>query len=248
MPWLLPIRVSTDLFISLQLVACVCGKDKNFILQVSRLCVEDSIKICDGMEKPPTKKRRGPYGKRNYDSEPLTLQPIPLTLEPIPLTLQPISLTLESLETNVLESTYTLQDSSAIWTENCKLLETSDIMVNRGKLRKATSSASQCVGGKAAFTSQCVGGKAAFTLTSKLAILVFSIEELAQSRGQGLRKAKKGDVRPVLNSTKIEVLKEYVNAWCVKNGKGELDEKYFNDAITEKISYCRKQMKKLQTE
>lgn len=124
MPWLLPIRVSTDLFISLQLVACVCGKDKNFILQVSRLCVEDSIKICDGMEKPPTKKRRGPYGKRNYDSEPLTLQPIsltlepiPLTLEPIPLTLQPIPLTLESLETNVLESTYTLQDSSAIWTE-----------------------------------------------------------------------------------------------------------------------------------
>lgn len=110
MPWLLPIRVSTDLFISLQLVACVCGKDKNFILQVSRLCVEDSIKICDGMEKPPTKKRRGPYGKRNYDSEPLTLQPIPLTLEPI-------SLTLEILETNVLESTYTLQDSSAIWTE-----------------------------------------------------------------------------------------------------------------------------------
>lgn len=110
MPWLLPIRVSTDLFISLQLVACVCGKDKNFILQVSRLCVEDSIKICDGMEKPPTKKRRGPYGKRNCDSEPLTLQPIPLTLEPI-------SLTLESLETNVLESTYTLQDSSAIWTE-----------------------------------------------------------------------------------------------------------------------------------
>lgn len=110
MPWLLPIRVSTDLLISLQSVACVCGKDKNFILQVSRLCVEDSIKICEGMEKPPTKKRRGPYGKRNYDSEPLTLQPIPLTL-------QPISLTLESLETNVLESTYTLQDSSAIWTE-----------------------------------------------------------------------------------------------------------------------------------
>lgn len=110
MPWLLPIRVSTDLLISLQLVACVCGKDKNFILQVSRLCVEGSIKICDGMEKPPTKKRRGPYGKRNYDSEPLTLKPISLTLKPIPLTL-------ESLETNVLESTYTLQDSSAIWTK-----------------------------------------------------------------------------------------------------------------------------------
>lgn len=84
----------------------------------------------------------------------------------------------------------------SLYSQNCKLLETSDIMVNRGKLRKATSSA-----------SQCVGGKAAFTLTSKLATLVFSIEELAQSRGQGLRKAEKGDVRPVLNSTKIEVLK-----------------------------------------
>lgn len=64
------------------------------------------------------------------------------------------------------------------------------------KLWKATTSA-----------SQCEGDKAAFTLTSKLATLVFSIEELAQSRGQGLREAKKGDIRPVLNCTKIEVLK-----------------------------------------
>lgn len=67
-------------------------------------------------------------------------------------------------------------------------------MVNRGKLRKATSSA-----------SQCEGSKVAFTLTSKLATLVFSIEELAQSRGQRLREAKKGDLRPVFNSTKMEV-------------------------------------------
>lgn len=48
------------------------------------------------MEKPPMKKRQGPYGKRNYDSE---LQPIPLTLE--------------NPETNtcILESTSTLQDT-----------------------------------------------------------------------------------------------------------------------------------------
>lgn len=37
---------------------------------------------------------------------------------------------------------------------------------------------------------------------------------------------------------------EYVNTWCVKNGKGKLNEKYFNDAITKKISYSRKQIKK----
>lgn len=49
------------------------------------------------MEKPPMKKRRGPYGKRNYDSE---LQPIPLTLE--------------NPETNtcIFESTSTLQDTA----------------------------------------------------------------------------------------------------------------------------------------
>lgn len=69
-------------------------------------------------------------------------------------------------------------------------------MVNRGKLRKATTSA-----------SQCEGNKAAFTLTSKLATIVFSIEELAQSGGQGLREAKKGDIRPVLNCSKVKVLK-----------------------------------------
>jgi hypothetical protein len=30
------------------------------------------------MEKPPVKKKRGPYGKRNYDSN---LKPFPLTLD-----------------------------------------------------------------------------------------------------------------------------------------------------------------------
>lgn len=45
-------------------------------------------------------------------------------------------------------------------------------------------------------------------LTSKLATLVFSIEELAQSRGQGFGEAKKGDIRTVVkHSTKIECLK-----------------------------------------
>uniref|UniRef100_A0A8W8IFW0 Uncharacterized protein n=1 Tax=Magallana gigas TaxID=29159 RepID=A0A8W8IFW0_MAGGI len=76
-----------------------------------------------------------------------------------------------------------------------------------------------------------------------------SLKNWPKAGDKGYEKLKRGTyVRPVLNSTKIEVLKEYVNAWCVKNGKGEWDEKYFDDAITEKISYCRKQMKKLQTE
>lgn len=45
-------------------------------------------------------------------------------------------------------------------------------------------------------------------LTRKLATLVFSIEELAQSRGQGFGEVKKGDIRTVVkNSTKIECSK-----------------------------------------
>ena len=75
-------------------------------------------------------------------------------------------------------------------------MESSELLVNRGKLRKATTLA-----------NQYEGGKAAFTLTSKLAALVFSTEELAQSRGQGIREAKKGDIRPVLNPGKVEVMK-----------------------------------------
>ncbi|XP_061165556.1 uncharacterized protein LOC133174446 [Saccostrea echinata] len=107
--------------------------------------------------------------------------------------------------------------------------------VPKAKLRKATTAA-----------SHYEGGKAAYTLTSKLAVLIFSTEELAQSRGQGIRDAKKGDIRPVLDHDKLDVLKEYVNTWCQKNGKGKMEDKFFNDAVTERISYSRKLMKKIQ--
>lgn len=53
------------------------------------------------MEKPPKKKRWGPYWKRNFDSE-----------------FQPIHLTLETPEINITESTSTLQYSSAIGTRD----------------------------------------------------------------------------------------------------------------------------------
>lgn len=42
----------------------------------------------------------------------------------------------------------------------------------------------------------------------QVSLLVFSIEELAQSRGQGFGEAKKGDIRTVVkNSTKLECSK-----------------------------------------
>jgi hypothetical protein len=75
-------------------------------------------------------------------------------------------------------------------------LETSEIRVPKAMLRKTTTSA-----------SQNEGGKASYTLTSKLAVLIFNTEELAQSRGQGIRDPKKGDIRPTLDHDKLDVLK-----------------------------------------
>jgi hypothetical protein len=46
-----------------------------------------------------------------------------------------------------------------------------------------------------------------YSLCLKLIPLLFSDEGLALSRGQGLVKAKPGDIRPQLNKEKIEVMK-----------------------------------------
>ena len=48
--------------------------------------------------------------------------------------------------------------------------------------------------------------KPAYTLTMKLMPGLFSTEEMAQSRGQGLV-GKKGDMRPVLSKKKSQLLK-----------------------------------------
>ena len=48
--------------------------------------------------------------------------------------------------------------------------------------------------------------KPAYTLTMKLMPGLFSTEEMAQPRGQGLV-GKKGDMRPVLSKEKISTLK-----------------------------------------
>ena len=45
-----------------------------------------------------------------------------------------------------------------------------------------------------------------FTLACKLLPVVFSLEELAQSRGQGI-KTKDGDLRQVLDQVKMNVVK-----------------------------------------
>ncbi|CAC5383831.1 unnamed protein product [Mytilus coruscus] len=80
-------------------------------------------------------------------------------------------------------------------------------------------------------------------LASSLLPLLFSVEELANSCGQGLKK-KANDVRPPLDPVKIGVLKDYVTAWCTKNNRCMQDGQ-INDAVTEQVSYARKELRKL---
>ncbi|XP_061191564.1 uncharacterized protein LOC133199711 [Saccostrea echinata] len=112
----------------------------------------------------------------------------------------------------------------------CKLLDGCDLEIDSDSLRIATS---------AARTAK----KPGFTLCYKLLPEIFSLEVLANSRGQGLSKTKEGDFRKPLDKELVSSLKNYVTVWCRKNGMAQPTESLLNDAITERISYARKQLK-----
>ena len=76
-----------------------------------------------------------------------------------------------------------------------KLIDTSDIFVDRKLKRKAVEAAKK------------KPTKAAYILMYKLLDRVFSIEELASSRGQGIGRTSTDDVRPVLDKNKMDALK-----------------------------------------
>ncbi|XP_052070077.1 uncharacterized protein LOC127708929 isoform X2 [Mytilus californianus] len=111
-----------------------------------------------------------------------------------------------------------------------KLLESHDILVDKDELRKAISAAKK---------SQKVG----YTLCYKLLSSMFSVPEMANSRGQGIGKKKEGDIRQPLKRKTVNTLKDYVIVWCKKNSYTTPTEQLRNDAITERISYARKQLK-----
>uniref|UniRef100_K1QI87 Uncharacterized protein n=1 Tax=Magallana gigas TaxID=29159 RepID=K1QI87_MAGGI len=100
-----------------------------------------------------------------------------------------------------------------------KLLASYSLSVRREALRKAKEAA-----------KKGNPSKMGFTMTAKLLPAIFTWEELASSRGQGL-KSKEGDTRPVLDVSKMTILKEYVAVWCQQNGgQGSYA---VNDAVTE---------------
>lgn len=78
--------------------------------------------------------------------------------------------------------------------QTVKLLESSSIEVDKANLKKASSLAKK-------------HNNPGYALCLKLIPLLFTYEELALSRGQGLTKAKHGDLRPCLNKEKVQVMK-----------------------------------------
>ncbi|XP_045181309.2 uncharacterized protein LOC123540387 [Mercenaria mercenaria] len=86
---------------------------------------------------------------------------------------------------------------------------------------------------------------AGYILMYKMLDLVFSLEELAESRGLGIGKPRPGEEhKPVLDAGKIAVLKEYVHFWTKKNLATTFSEKRLNKAITERSHYARNQVKR----
>jgi hypothetical protein len=74
--------------------------------------------------------------------------------------------------------------------------------------------------------------------------LVFSENELAESTGMGLKRHKGNEKKPILNSIKLEAVKEYVNFQCKRNEWDVVPPTIFNITVTNKIGNIRKKMKK----
>jgi hypothetical protein len=78
--------------------------------------------------------------------------------------------------------------------QTVRLIESIPIEVDKINLKRASAMAKK-------------HNNPGYSLCLKLIPLLFSDEELALSRGQGLAKAKPGDLRPKLSKEKIAVMK-----------------------------------------
>lgn len=81
----------------------------------------------------------------------------------------------------------------------------------------------------------------------------FPLDVLAHSKGQGIGRVKQGDARPPLDKDKTKTLKRKLNKEDLTRnllsrtfGFDKPTEQQLNDAITERISYARKQLRSKQ--
>lgn len=83
-----------------------------------------------------------------------------------------------------------------------------------------------------------------YAMVLKLMPLIFATEEMANSRGQGLKPAKDGDLKPVLDAEKMKAIKTYAEGFCKKKGLTPSTDAEMNIAVTEAVAYARKKLKK----
>lgn len=85
------------------------------------------------------------------------------------------------------------------------MLKDSNLEAREDDLRRATTAA-----------ERAHPSRSGYILTCKLLPEIFELEELARSRGQGLRKKKEADLRPVLDAQKLGDLKGTVPKYSFK--------------------------------
>ncbi|XP_053405180.1 uncharacterized protein LOC123560690 isoform X2 [Mercenaria mercenaria] len=117
--------------------------------------------------------------------------------------------------------------------EMVMLLESSEIRVKRENKRNILAKALKKKGKEGYIAMYLLCGE------------VFTITELASSKGLGIGKASKADdPRPSLDQQKIKDLKDFVVAWCKANKLAVPTDSDLNSACTERIGYARKQERK----
>ncbi|XP_052097356.1 uncharacterized protein LOC127732362 [Mytilus californianus] len=170
----------------------------------------------------PTALSSDVVGHNNVDVQPNIMLPVPVDITSTwKVCTNAMDAVCDEIPTHVASSDATV-------TNTCVIQESHDILVD--KLRKAISAAKK---------SQKVG----YTLCYKLLSSMFSVPEMANSRGQGIGTKKEGDFRQPLKRETVNTLKDYVIVWCKKNSYTTPTEQLLNDTITEMISYARKQIK-----
>ncbi|ESN93794.1 hypothetical protein HELRODRAFT_193970 [Helobdella robusta] len=80
----------------------------------------------------------------------------------------------------------------------------------------------------------------------RLIPLVFTWEELATSRGQGLNCKSTDDIlsKDPLDPTKVLVCKAYMRKFCLENGQPEPLEKSINETFSHQVNYARRKFKR----
>lgn len=115
-----------------------------------------------------------------------------------------------------------------------QLLPNYNVWVSKSKLQLILKEASSVKEGAQLFVLR------------RLIPLVFTWEELAASRGQGLNCKSTDDIltKDPLDPTKVLVCKAYMRKFCLESGQPEPPEKSINETFSHQVNYARRKFKR----